>query len=205
MRNYVEVQRRAIKNEKKFSFFNEDITELLPQQKLIEYPPEIQEIEEEFVDSSTNNNLFGSNDPIHNRIIAFLITRNSLDQDKLIHLTGFSRSTISRYMQTNAKNGFVNLKPKKYQKSQIYFMESASLSYISEILKIDYFIFSWVPKFKEIIKDLQTNSKYTKNKDTTNFLISRINEILDQIEILRVSSNHLEKAQDELLVFLNKK
>ncbi|NHJ47401.1 MAG: MarR family transcriptional regulator [Asgard group archaeon] len=205
IRNYVEVQRRAINSEKKYSFFNENTSELLQSQIFIDYPPEILKIEEKFVTEVTNRNLFASNDPIHGRILSFFITRQRLDQDTLIQLTGFSRSTISRYLKVIVDTGFVNLKPKEYQKSQIYYIESATLSYISEILKTDYFIFSWVSKFKDILTDLKTNTKFTKNNTINDFMIGRVSMILNQIEVLRASSNLLEHARDEFLRFLKKK
>jgi hypothetical protein len=117
-------------------------------------------------------------------------------------LTGFSRSTVSRVLNYYTNEGFIKTLPREFRKSQIYYQDSISLAIINVILKSDYFIFSWIPKFENMLEELRVNDRYTKDKKTNDFLTKRIKKILIQIEELKPSSNLLEKARNELQNFL---
>ncbi len=202
LRNYVEAQRRAINYEKKFSFFKEYTSKKFLSMEILDYPKEIQQIEENFVDELSRSNYFSVINPIKNRILSYIITRQKFSQETLISLTGFSRSTISRVLNDYLDDEFIKTMPREYQKPLFYYQDSFSIAIMNLILKSDHFIFSWIPKFKNLMKELNENTQYTTNKKTRDFLIMRINKILDQIEELKSSSKLLEQAKSELQDFL---
>lgn len=201
-RNYVEAQHRAIIGVKKFSFFKESVSKITLQNEIITYPPEIQKIEDNVINDLLQNDFFSINDPIRNKIFSYIITRQKFDQETLIHLTEFSRSTISRVLNQFLDAGFIKILPREFRKSQIYYQDSISLAIIDVVLKSDYFIFSWIPKFESILEELRLNVKYVSNKRNNNFLTNRIKKILVQIEELKIGSKLLEQARNELQTFL---
>ncbi|NHK30283.1 MAG: hypothetical protein FK730_02955 [Asgard group archaeon] len=202
IRNYIEAQRRAINGKKKFSFFKENISKISIPNEIIDYPLEIKQIEDKLLDELINENYFSINDPIRNKIFTYIITRQKFDQDMFMNLTGFSRSTVSRVLNLYSDDGFIKTLPREFRKSQIYYQDSISIAIINVILKSDYFIFSWIPKFEAILEDLHNNTKYTNNKKNNDFLTNRIKKILVQIDELKLSSKLLEQAKNDLQVFL---
>jgi DNA-binding transcriptional regulator GbsR (MarR family) len=203
IRNYIEAQRRAIKGETRYPFLNENVLKDY-HSSLINYPKEILNIEQKFIDFAIKSELFAINDVVTNKILAYFITRRNLDQDSLIKLTGLSRSTISRSLQILTNSGYLNVKPKEYQKAQIYCLDSFALFIIDEILKVDQFIFSYEPAFLEMLAQLETNSSLKKDLSSNSLLQTSITAILKQIADLKPSSENLDKARFDLIAFLEK-
>jgi DNA-binding transcriptional regulator GbsR (MarR family) len=202
LRNYIEAQRRAINGKKQFSFFEESTNKISISNEIIDYPEEIKQIEGNLINDILEGNYFSINDPIRNKIFSYITTRQKFDQDMLMNLTGFSRSTISRVLYYYSNEEFIKTLPREFRKSQIYYQDSISLAIINVILKSDYFIFSWIPKFENMLEELGVNYQYTKDKKACDFLKKRIKKILTEIEELKPSSKLLEQAKHELQDFL---
>ena len=135
--------------------------------------------------------------------MGYFVTRGKIDQETLEHLTGFSRSTISRSIQQLIEDGRISANKREFRKSRDYFLKSISMCIINYILKADYLIFSWTPKFKVILQELQTKKEYQKNKEDNHFLHERITGILKEIEEFKQGSKLLENARNELRDFIN--
>jgi DNA-binding transcriptional regulator GbsR (MarR family) len=196
IRNYVEVQRRQINRKQKYSFFEEGVSEILPLDKMIVYPFEINEIEETIMD------IFGyyRNDPIRNRILSIFYTHRSIDQQTLMNQSGYSRSTVSRFLRQSLKKEFLQSLPKAHRKPRIYYLESISLSTTTYIMNTDNFIFSTVPRFQEILSSLQSVSM-SKTEETA-FLIGKLQELIDEIQDFKNETRFFRKAHQELSTFL---
>jgi len=138
LRNYIEVQRRQINREKTHSFFQEDVSEIIPLNQMIVYPFETKGLEENIM------NILGyyKNDPIKNRIRSIFFTHRSVNQQTLMDISGFSRSTVSRFLHQDLKRGYIRALPREYRKPRIYYLESISLSILSSILNADRIISS---------------------------------------------------------------
>ncbi len=200
LRNYIEVQRRQINREKKHSFFQEDVSELIPRNEMIVYSFETRELEEGLMD------VWGylKNDPIRNRILSIFFTRRSADQQTLMDSSGFSCSTVSRLLHQEIKREYIHVLPREYRKPGIYYLESISLSILSVILKTDNFIFSCIPRFQDILSTLQSERQSGRNRKDTTFLITKIKEIIRQIEVFRNNTRFLRQAHSDLSKFLEK-
>jgi len=198
LRNYIEAQRRAIYGKKKFTFFDEDTTQLLAQIDTKNIPQEFHVYEERINELIIRFGLFSGPNLITNTIIGYFVTREKLDQETLEKLTGFSRSTISRSIQQMLNDEQIGVHNREYRKSLDYFLNSASISLCNNILKADDQIFSWTVKFEELITELQTKSKFQKDKKENQFLLERINVLLKEIEDFKTGSVLIENARDEL-------
>lgn len=200
LRNYVEVQRRSINREKRFSFFQEDVSEFIPLNELIIFPFETRELENEIMDILR----YYKRNPIGNRILSVFITHRSLDQDTLVEKTGFSRSAISRYLRNALKGAYIRVLPREYRKPQVYFLESMALSILSLVLKADNFIFSNIPKFQEIRKMLQSGWEGHSSRNDITLLVEKCEEIIKHIKEFRNDTRYLRQAHKDLLEFLGK-
>lgn len=200
LRNYAEAQRRQISRQEKHSFFQEDVSEIMPLNEMIVYPFETRELEESLM------SILGyyKDDPIKNRLRGIFFTHRSVDQQTLTDISGFSRSTISRYLSRELKREYVRVLPRNYRKPRIYFLESISLTILSFILNTDDFIYSYVPRFQEILSTLQAEIQSGRERNDAVFLIARIEEILGQIEVFRNDSRFLRQAHRDLSKFLGK-
>jgi len=198
LRNYIEVQRRQIGGEKRYSFFQEDTSDMIPLSEMIVYPFDVQELGEIIMDILG----YFKDDPIMDKILQFFFTHRSVDQQTLMDLSGFSRSTVSRFLQGSLKRGFIHALPKEYKRPRIYFLKSISMSILSRILSTDSFIFSYIPRLKEILLTLQTDNTPVENRRDRELLKSAINTIIEQIKSFQNETRIIRKAYEELTDFL---
>jgi DNA-binding MarR family transcriptional regulator len=196
LRNYIEVQRRQINRKMKYSFFQEDVSGIIPPNKMMVYPFETQELEENLMD------VWGylKNDPIRNRILTIFYTRRSVDQQTLMDISGLSRSTVSRILHQELKREYILVLPREYRRPRIYYLRSISLSILSVILNTDNFIYSCIPRFQEALSTLQSE----KDREDAAFLIAKIKDIIRQIEVFRTNTRFLRQAYHDLSKFLEK-
>ncbi|MFX1367221.1 MAG: hypothetical protein ACFFAY_01290 [Promethearchaeota archaeon] len=198
LRNYAEVQRRQISREGKHSFFQEDVSEIIPLNEMILYPFEIRELEENLMDVLG----YYRDDPIKNRIRGIFYVHRSLTQQALMDLSGFSRSTVSRFLREELKREYVRVLPREYRKPRVYYLESISLTILSFILNADNFIFSYAPRFQEILSTLQSERELGRNREDAAFLIARIEDILGQIKAFKDNTRFIRQAHQDLSEFL---
>ena len=144
------------------------------------------------------------NDPIRNRILSIFFTHRSANQQTLMDSSGFSRSTVSRLLHQEIKREYIHVLPREYRKPSIYYLDSVSLSILSVILKTDNFIFSCIPRFQEILSTLQSKGQSGRNRKDTTFLITKIKEMIKQIEVFRNNTRFFRQAHHDLTVFLEK-
>ncbi|MHA1923577.1 MAG: hypothetical protein ACTSVP_10950 [Candidatus Heimdallarchaeota archaeon] len=202
LRNYIEAQRRAIYGEKKYSFFDEDTTQLLTKIDTKNIPKEFHVFEERIIELIIRFGLFSGPNLITNTIMGYFATREKIDQETLEKLTGFSRSTISRSIQHLVEAKRISANKREFRKSQDYIFDSVSISLCSNILRADEQIFTWTKKFEAIIHKLQTKSEFQKNKKENQFLLKRTNDLLQEIEDFKKGTLLLENARNELLAFI---
>jgi DNA-binding MarR family transcriptional regulator len=200
LRNYIEAQRRQINREKKHSFFQEEVSEIIPLNKMIVYPFDTRELEETLMGALG----YYKNDPVRNRILSIFYTRRSVDQQTLTDTSGFSRSTVSRLLKKELERGYISVLPREYREPRIYYLKSISLSILSVILNTDNFIFSYIPRFQEILSTLQSEKLSDRNRKDATFLITKIKEILGQIEAFWKDTRFLRQAHNDLSKFLEK-
>ena len=198
IRNYIEAQRRQINKTKKQTFLQEDVSELIPLNEVVVYPFDTQELEEGLIDVLGHF----KNDPIKSRIMSIFFTHRSVDQQTLMEISNFSRSTISRFLQQEVKGAYVRTLPREYRRPRIYYLDSASMSILSVILNTDNFIYSYIPRLREILSTLQSENQ--PDGDTA-FLLAKIEEIIEMIETFRKETRFLRQAYKELAKFLGKK
>ena len=203
LRNYTEAQRRAINGEKKYSFFNEKTNHFLANKNNMRFPNEIKLLEDEVSLAFEQIERIIENDSIGNKILFYLMTRGKLSQQTLVELTNYSLSTISRYLNRMQRSKWITTSERGYRKPQYYILESLSLGLINSILDADRYIFSWTPKFQELLNSLKTNPKYKDDSNKSKQLIKRIQEILEQIEYFREGSVLLEQALEDLKNYLS--
>jgi len=199
-RNYIEAQRRQINREKKHSFFQEDVSEIIPLNEMIVYSFETQEFEENLMDILG----YYKDNPIKNRLRSIFFTHRSVTQQALMDISGFSRSTVSRFLNQDLKRDYIRVLPREFRRPRIYYLESISLSILSVILNTDNFIYSYVPRFQEILSTLQSERRSGRDRKDATFLIAKIKEILGQIEAFGNDTRFLRQAHHDLLVFLEK-
>jgi len=200
LRNYVEAQRRAIYREKKFAFLEEDTSELHPLDEMIVLPFDTRELENKIMEFL----ILFRGDHISNRIISIFITHRCLDQDTLVQKTGFSRSTVSRYLRKALKGEYIRVFPKEHRKPRIYYLESVASSILWVVRKTDGFAFSQIPIFKEILLNLKSEQETSRGEKETAFLMLKCEETIRQLESFQKETEFFRKAHDELLEFLGK-
>ena len=193
-RNYIEVQRRQFSGKKKYSFFPENTSSILPLNKTIIYPFDIGDIERDIM------GLFGHYrfDPIRNQLLNILALYRSADQQTLMDISGFSRSSVSRFLRNPINREYIQALPRGYRKPVVYYLEYISLSTLATILNTDNFIFSALPRFQEILSKLQSD-----RKDSA-LLTFKIEEIIKQIEIFKKRTIGIRNAHKELSMFLER-
>ncbi len=204
IRNYLETQRRAHSELEKTDYLEEEISDLLPGDEFIEYPPEIEDLESSLVDRFVRMNMFIEDDPIINKILTFLITREKISQEMLLKLTGYSRSTISRNLAGYGKQDYVTISKKEYLKPRIYYMDSIGIYLNEVILNNRRFLISWRPTFTNLLSQLELNTKYNKNKEMNKFLQTKIKDLIANIDLVIKRAQLLENAQNELKEFVLK-
>jgi DNA-binding transcriptional regulator GbsR (MarR family) len=200
LRNYIEVQRRQINREKRYSFFQEDVSEIVPPNKMIDYSFDTRKLE----DNLTEVWGYLREDPIRNRILSIFYTRGSVDQQTLMDVSGFSRSTISRVLRQELRRECIHALPREYRKPRIYYLRSISLSILSVILNTDSYIYSYIPRFHEILSSLQSENQSARERRDTIFLINKIKDIIGQIEAFKGNTRFLRQAYSDLSKFLEK-
>ncbi|NHJ49113.1 MAG: hypothetical protein FK733_15100 [Asgard group archaeon] len=205
MRNYIETEKRVYSEFKKTDFLEESVSDLLPSNEFIEYPPEIAKLESSLVDRFVRLSIFIKDDPIINKILSFLVTREKISQEKLLALTGFSRSTISRNLSGYGEQDYVTITKKEYLKPRLYYMESIGIYFNEVILNNRRFVISWRPKLLDILSQLKSNSYYNKNKEMNLFLQSKVEDIISNIDLVIIRTQLMEKAQHELKQFVLRK
>lgn len=200
LRNYVEAQRRQINREKKYSYFQEDVSELIPLNEIMDYSFDTRELEESLVEGWG----YMKNDPIRRRLLCIFFTHRSLDQQTLIDISGFSRSTVSRFLNRELKREYIRALPREYRKPRVYYLKSISMRILSVILNTDNFIYSNVPRLQEIVSTLQSEKQSDKDREETAFLIAKINEMIREIEAFKKKTRYLRQAYQDLSKFLEK-
>ncbi|MBN2228374.1 MAG: hypothetical protein JW779_02200 [Candidatus Thorarchaeota archaeon] len=200
LRNYIEAQRRQISREKRYSFFQEDTSGIVPLNEVVVYSFETRELDENLMDIIS----LYKEDPVKDRILRIFFTHRSLDQQTLIELSRFSRSTISRYLRSLLANGYIIALPKEYQKPRIYYLNSISRTILSNILKTDNFIYSYVPRFQEILYKLHSEKQSERDSRDIAFLEVKIGNIIKQIEFFKKKTRFLRQAYQDLCEFLEK-
>ncbi|TFG21446.1 MAG: MarR family transcriptional regulator [Promethearchaeota archaeon] len=202
-RNYIEAQRRAIKESSKYSFFIENLSDLGLKENIISIPDKLEPILKKFVTYMVDNGVYNRDDPIANLVFSYMSIYGFITQELLVQLTGLSLSTISRTLNHFMENDTISSLPKQYKQSRIYELPSVSLIIISQILKADAIIFSWQSKFQNLLNNLE---KTNLPKSYSLELIKRkIMQVIAQISEFKDGSNRLENAKDELLVQYNLK
>ncbi|NHJ87784.1 MAG: hypothetical protein FK734_20145 [Asgard group archaeon] len=204
MRNFIETQRRVFTDFNHRDFLNEDVSDLLPPEEFIDYPTDIKKLETTLVDRFVHMDMFVENDPIINKILSYLITRKSVNQEKFLELTGLSRSTISRNLQGYAEQDYVSISKKEYLKPRIYYMDSIGIYLCEVVLNNRRSLISWLPKFEEFSNELKSNPKYSKDKEMNSFFQGKIEQIISDIHQVQIRKQSLEKAQNELREFILK-
>ncbi len=202
IRNYFETQRRAHTELEKTDYLKEDVSGLLQSDAFIEYPSEIKKLESSLVDRFVRMNMFVEDDPIINKILSFLITREKINQEMLLRLTGYSRSTISRNLSGYGEQDYVTITKKEYLKPRIYYMGSIGIYLNEVILNNRRFLISWRPKFVDLLSQLESNSNYKRNKKMNLSLRVKIKDIITNIDFVIKRALLLEKAQNELKDFV---
>ncbi|MFW9976696.1 MAG: hypothetical protein ACFFEJ_01245 [Candidatus Thorarchaeota archaeon] len=200
LRNYVEAQRRSIYRKKRFPYFEENTSEIIPLDEVVVFPFETKELESKIVDILG----YYKSDPIGNRILSFFITHRSLDQDTLVEKTGFSRSTVSRYLREALKGDYINVMPREYRKPRVYYLESMSMSILTRVRTTDGFAFSHIPRFQEILSMLQSTQESGNSGGDTAILIAVIQKTIKQLEEFKNETSFFRQAYGELLEFLGK-
>jgi hypothetical protein len=200
LRNYIEAQRRQINRKRKYSFFQEEVSEVIPLNEMIVYPFGTRGLEDGLMDMLTHF----KNDPIRSRILSIFFTHRSVDQQTLMDISSFSRSTVSRLLHQELKREYIHALPREYRKPRIYYLKSISLSILSLILKTDSFIFSYIPRFQEILSTLQSGRESDRDNRDAAFLIAKIKEIIGQIEVFQKNTRFLRQAYSDLSEFLEK-
>jgi hypothetical protein len=71
-------------------------------------------------------------------------------------------------------------------------------------LNTDSFIYSYIPRFQEILSALQFERQSGNNRKDAAFLIAKIKEIIEQIEAFRKNTRFLRQAHRDLSKFLEK-
>lgn len=198
IRNYYEAQRRAIKDESKIAFLPEDVSSIQNPNNEVLIPAELKKFEDKLIHMFMRSSATQKKAPITNYIIPFFITRKELDQETILQLTNLSRSTVSRLLQSISKSIYLNKSQREFRKPVKYCLESYSLFLLNGILTADGIIFSWIKTLNDLLNDLQTNKKYDQNSPGYNHLITKIQEILNDIKEFKVSANRLTKAFTEL-------
>ena len=198
LRNYIEVQRRQIKRERRYSFFHEDVSEIIAPSEMITYAFDTSGLEENLME------VWGylKEDPIRNRILSIFFTHRSADQQTLMDISGFSRSTISRVLRQELRKEYIHALPRKYRKPRVYYLKSISLSILSVILNTDNFIYSYIPRFHEILSTLQFKKQSDRDGRDAAFLKAKIEETVRQIEAFRNNTRLLRQAYSDLSEFL---
>ena len=204
IRNFIEAQRRAIDGKKKYSYFDEDIANLLQDKLILNYSKDIQLLEDKIIRQMIEADLFYTDDPIKNRILGYFVTRYKCDQESLEKITGFSRSTISRNLTKLSRKGYIRKGDRGYQKSRLYYADAIALCLIDQILNSDYFIFSKKESFAQSLQELQSNINLLKIKEANQFLQNKFKDLIKQINDFKHCSQLLEQAKKELEVFLAK-
>ncbi|NPE09387.1 MAG: hypothetical protein GNW80_13960 [Asgard group archaeon] len=205
IRNFFETQRRAHTELEKTDYLKEDVSGLLHSNEFIEYPSEIEKLESSLVDRFVRMSMFIENDPIINKILSFLITREKINQEMLLTLTGYSRSTISRNLSGYGEQDYVTITKKEYLKPRIYYMDSIGIYLNEVILNNRRFLITWRPKFVDLLSQFESNSNYNRNKEMNLFLRTKIENIVSNIDLVIKRAQLLENAQRELKEFIVKK
>ncbi len=198
LRNYIEVQRRQINKKQKYSFFQESVSELLPPNKIIEYPFDIQEIEESIMDVFR----YYRDDPIRNRILSIFYTHRSATQETLMERSGLSRSAVSRFLRQSLNRNFLQALPREYRQPRVYYLESSSVSTLEYILNTDQFIFSSVQRFQKILSELRSEKQSKRDSKETSFLIEKLQSLIQDIERFKHDTRFIREANQDLVRFL---
>jgi len=196
-RNYVEAQRRAINQIQKYTYFDENVSNLGYGDEIINFPPVLEKLIHEIVSFLVENSFPSQDDPISNLIFAHFCIRKFLTQELLVQITNLSLSTISRYLKRAVENDFIIALPKQYKTSRIYQLPSLSLYITKLILDTDAFIFSWKAKFQEMLEELYTSKlEFT---ESFNLIKLKLEHLITQISESENGSKLLANARVELL------
>ncbi len=200
LRNYIETQRRQINRRQKYSFFKEDVSEIIPPNEIVVYRFETRGIEEAIMDIFE----YYRNDPIRNRLLSIFYTHRSANQKTLMTHSGFSRSTVSRFLRDPLNSVYISTLPKQYRKPRIYYLESISLSTLAHVLNTDNFIYSSVPRFQEMLSNLQSDRQSERNSEETSLIMTKVQRIIEQIEGFKYNTRFFRQAHQDLSEFLEK-
>ncbi|WP_371805545.1 hypothetical protein [Candidatus Lokiarchaeum ossiferum] len=202
VRNYIEVQRRTISEEKKYEFFSENIRSLKKEKEIIEFPPELVALEKMFISYNVENNIFFSNDTVLNHTFNYLQTRHTVTQNLIEQECSLSLSTISRKLSQLLEQNIIQSYPKVYQKSRIYFLQSISVAMLEAVIASDNYIYSWVDKFQESLTELIKNKVKLQKLPGYEHLVQKYSQILKTIDGFRSETAKLKKNLADLTKFL---
>lgn len=187
IRNYIEIQRRAISKQSRYSFFPE-IINLSPYQKeLMEYSSPVKEIETEIIQYLIRRHVLSYDDPVIDRILSYFLTRGVITQEVLEELTGYSRAMISRKIGILQDSEFVHAFPREYRKSLVYYLPSFSLQQARNIMKMD----------QQIIQKYLYFQKYLKWFEKTNLNTISPPSVLESVKPLYNVLVKMQKYMDE--------
>jgi DNA-binding transcriptional regulator GbsR (MarR family) len=198
LRNYIEVQRRQIAGTSKHSFLPEDTSSVVTLDEIVDYPFDTNEIERTVMSVIK----YFRHDSNKNRMLGIFFTHRSLTQQVLIDKSGFSRSTVSRFLKQILDTEYIQALPREYRSPVVYCQEFISLSILSLILNTDSYIYSKVPRFKEMLASIQSDQQSTRNDEDAAFLVSMIQELVNRIEAFRKGTSPFRQAFQELVEFL---
>ncbi|QEE17342.1 hypothetical protein DSAG12_03175 [Promethearchaeum syntrophicum] len=203
-RNYIEVQRRTIDKTKKYSFFEENVSQLNYKDEIIAFPTELEGYIFNCINYLVENSFFSKYNPISNHINSHFGLRKTVTQDLLTRLTGFSLSTISRNLNQALESELINVSSKLYRKPRLYQLQSFSLRESQQVLYVDAIIFKRKIKFQKILNNLYRLKK-TPPKSSFNMIKSKIKSLIQQISQFEQEFNLLRKKREKLLQFIKSK
>jgi DNA-binding MarR family transcriptional regulator len=200
IRNYIEAQRRQIHGKQKYSFLPEDGSELFPLSKGVAYHFDTEAIERTVMGVIK----YYRHDSVKNRLLGLFFTHRSATQQTLIDNSGFSRSTVSRFLKEFVGREYIQALPREYRRPRVYYLESFSRSILAVILNTDNFIYSSVQRFQEILDSLQSKRQIARSEAETALLHGLLQDLVKRIETFKKNNRFLRQAYQDLCDFLGK-
>jgi DNA-binding transcriptional regulator GbsR (MarR family) len=139
-----------------------------------QFDPEIENIENEIIESLLKYPIFSVRGEITSKILFFFITRKDLTQSDLQYLTGFSAGKISQELNNFLE--FNLIKISKKSKPWVYTMDSVVAETFSRAINLLKSNIKWETKFLEIKKELEDNKEELQK-------LNGYDEIKDFIEV----------------------
>lgn len=119
------------------------------------YRLKIEEIEKDLINFTINSPMFAASNPQYSEIIAYLIFRKELTQQKIKELTGFSAGMISQGLNYLIKEGLIRRKKIKGVREKLYIMDSIAFSNFLWIYKKLKILEKWDPIINKTMDELK--------------------------------------------------